>query len=218
MQVGFSLDTASNVRVQWAAAKRRWIQDRLDPPLHCNDLFRLPGTNQSTATWFGPCDSSAAKKHHEETRRARRLQRTYRLMPFFSFVTLKLISRPIRMPASFMYVSRSTRMHADRMDRKHLSASICVYLRFFLFPDTPLILPISLNSYRSSNSILRALRVLRGNPFRRPSPSGGNCYWLEVCIPNVTKSRVFSHPCRLPSIFACGTPGGQILSVFEKTE
>ena len=38
------------------------------------------------------------------------------------------------------------------MDRKHLSASICVYLRFFLFPDTPLILPIKLNSYKMPNS------------------------------------------------------------------
>ena len=28
-----------SVRVQWAAAKQRWLQDQADPALHCNDLF-----------------------------------------------------------------------------------------------------------------------------------------------------------------------------------
>ncbi len=45
--------------------------------------------------------------HHEGTRRARRGQRMKRLIPFLSFVTLKLISNQVLSPVGFMYVSQS---------------------------------------------------------------------------------------------------------------
>ena len=77
----------------------------------------------------------------------------------FSCNTLADCSGQAWLPSGQKYENRrSTRIHADRMDRKHLSASICVYLRFFLFPDTDLTLPISLkclSRFCSSVSILR---------------------------------------------------------------
>jgi len=54
------------------------------------------------------CSYFANHEVHEEREdytKKKVIHRTYRLIPFFSCVTLKLINRPVLIPASFIYVS-----------------------------------------------------------------------------------------------------------------
>jgi hypothetical protein len=67
------------------------------PGPYPDPLFRRHGISGSPSVRFDvrhprPLQSSSIRKTPRRTRRARRGQRTYRLMPSFSLVTLKLIN------------------------------------------------------------------------------------------------------------------------------
>ncbi len=81
------------------------LQDSMKPSPR-----RKPGSGECWKTWIPPC---AHRRQHKvflprrarRTRRPRRSYRTKRLIPALNLLTLKLMSRPVPVPVSFIVVS-----------------------------------------------------------------------------------------------------------------